>query len=68
MITDTESVRVTAGVPQATTTGLDVNKMAPGRKRELAVDVMGLISGVVVLAASAHDSETGIALLNQAAE
>jgi hypothetical protein len=40
--------------PKATT-GLDVNKRTPGRKRGLAVDVLGLIIGVVVLAASAHE-------------
>ncbi|MGW1494341.1 hypothetical protein [Streptomyces sp. NPDC002402] len=44
-----------AGVPK-TTTGPDANKRTPGRKRGLAVDVMGLIIGVVVLAASAHDN------------
>jgi hypothetical protein len=47
---------------------LDANKKTPGRKRGLAVDVLGLIIGVVVLAASAHDNEAGIALLDQAAE
>lgn len=67
MIIDTQSVRVAAGVPK-TTTGLDANKKTPGRKRGLAVDVLGLIIGVVVLAASAHDNEAGIALLDQAAE
>ncbi|WSQ40157.1 transposase [Streptomyces sp. NBC_01224] len=49
-------------------TGLDANKKTPGRKRGLTVDVMGLIIGVVVLTASAHDNEAGIALLDQAAE
>ncbi|GGT79437.1 IS5 family transposase [Streptomyces atratus] len=64
---DTQSVRAAAGVPK-TTTGLDVNKRTPGRKRGLAVDVLGLIIGVVVLAASAHDNTAGTALLDQAAE
>lgn len=54
VIIDTQSVRVAAGVPKETT-GLDVNKKTPGRKRGLAVDVLGLVIGVVVLAASAHD-------------
>ena len=67
MIIDTQSVRVAAGVPKETT-GLDAHKKTPGRKRELAVDVLGLIIGVVILAASAHDNEAGIALLDQAAE
>jgi len=67
VIIDTQSVRVAAGVPRKTT-GLDVNKRTPGRRRGLVVDVMGLIIGVVVLAASAHDNEAGIALLDHAAE
>jgi hypothetical protein len=62
-----QSVRAAAGVPK-TTTGLDANKKASGRKRGLAVDVLGLIIGVVVLAASAHDNAAGTALLDQAAE
>lgn len=49
------------------TTGLDANKKTPGRKRGLVVDVVGLIVGVVVLAAFAHDN-AGTALLTQAAE
>jgi transposase len=67
VIIDTRSVRVAAGVPKETT-GVDANKTTPGRKRGLAVDVLGLIIGVVVLPASAHDNEAGIALLDQAAE
>jgi hypothetical protein len=58
---------VAAGVGKRTT-GLDVNKKTPDRKRGLAVDVLGLIIGVVILAASVHDNEAGIALLDQAAE
>ncbi|MFE7330123.1 IS5 family transposase [Streptomyces sp. NPDC057565] len=67
VVIDTQSVRAAAGVPK-TTTGLDANKRTPGRKRGLAVDVLGLIIGVVVLAASAHDNTAGVALLDQAAE
>ncbi|MFE7759278.1 transposase [Streptomyces sp. NPDC057418] len=67
VIIDTQSVRAAAGVPK-TTTGLDVNKKASGVKRGLALDVLGLIIGVVVLPASAHDNAAGIALLDQAAE
>lgn len=67
VIIDTQSVRAAAGVPR-TTTGLDANKKVSGRERGLAVDVLGLIIGVVVMAASAHDNAAGIALLDQAAE
>jgi transposase len=66
-VIDTQSVRAAAGVPR-TTTGLDANKKVSGRKRGLAVDVLGLIIGVVVMAASAHDNAAGIALFGQAAE
>jgi succinate-semialdehyde dehydrogenase/glutarate-semialdehyde dehydrogenase len=54
-IIDTQSVRAASGVPK-TTTGLDANNKVSGRERGLAVDVLGLIIGVVVLAASAHDN------------
>ncbi|MFD3875196.1 IS5 family transposase [Streptomyces sp. NPDC058623] len=67
VIIDTQSVRAAAGVPK-TTMGLDVNKRVSGRKRGLAVDFLGLIIGVVVLPACAHDNAAGIALLDQAAE
>ncbi|WSC50086.1 transposase [Streptomyces sp. NBC_01762] len=67
VVIDTQSVRAAAGVPK-TTTGLDANKKTPGRKRGLAVDVLGLVIGVVVLAASGHDNAAGMALLDQAAE
>ncbi|WSF73878.1 IS5 family transposase [Streptomyces decoyicus] len=66
VIIDTQSVRAAAGVPK-TTTGLDANKKVSGRKRGLAVDVPGLIIGVVVLAVSVHDNAAGTALLDQAA-
>jgi hypothetical protein len=40
----------------------------PGRKRGLAVDVLGLVVAVVVvLAASAHENTAGIALLDRVA-
>lgn len=67
VVIDTQSVRAAAGVPK-TTTGPDAHKKVPGRKRGLAVDTLGLIVGVVVLPASAHDNAAGIALLDQAAE
>ncbi len=41
VVLDTQSVHVAAGVP-ASTTGHDPAKRVPGRKRGLAVDVLGL--------------------------
>ncbi|MFI1524503.1 hypothetical protein [Kitasatospora cineracea] len=67
MIIDTRSVRAAAGVPKPTT-GLGANEKTTGRKRGLAVDVLGLAIGVVVLAAGAHDTEAGTALPDRAAE
>jgi hypothetical protein len=40
----------------------------PGRKRGLAVDVLGLVITVIVLPANTHDNAAGIILLNQVAE
>ncbi|WP_443034829.1 IS5 family transposase, partial [Streptomyces sp. BE133] len=67
VVLDTQSVHAAAGVP-ASTTGRDAGKRVPGRKRGLAVDVLGLVIAVIVLAASTHDNAAGIALLGQVAE
>ncbi|MEW2437810.1 IS5 family transposase [Streptomyces caniferus] len=67
VVLDTQSVRAAAGVPAATT-GRDPAKRVPGRKRGLAVDVLGLVIAVVVLAANTHDDAAGIILLDQVAE
>ncbi|MER6216997.1 IS5 family transposase [Streptomyces sp. NPDC001674] len=67
VVLDTQSIHAAAGVP-ASTTGRDPAKRVPGRKRGLAVDVLGLVIAVVVLAASAHDNAAGVALLDQVAE
>ncbi|WP_084959969.1 IS5 family transposase [Thermoactinospora rubra] len=66
VVLDTQSLHVGAGVPTATT-GRDAAKKVPGRKRGLAVDVLGLVVAVVMLAASAHDNTAGIALLDRVA-
>jgi transposase len=66
VVLDTQSLHAAAGVP-AGTTGRDAAKKVPGRKRGLAVDVLGLVIAVVVLAASAHDNSAGIALLDKVA-
>jgi transposase len=66
VVLDSQSVRAAAGVP-GSTTGLDAAKTTPGRKRGLAVDVIGLIIAVVVMVASAHDNQIGTALLTRVA-
>ncbi|MFE3636156.1 IS5 family transposase [Streptomyces sp. NPDC059168] len=65
VVLDPQSVHAAAGVP-AQSTGCDAAKV-PGRKRGLAVDVMGLVIAVVVLAASVHDNAAGIALQGKVA-
>jgi transposase len=67
VVLDTQSVHVAAGVP-ATTSGHDPAKRVHGRKRGLAVDVLGLVIAVVVLAANTHDNAAGTILLDQVAE
>lgn len=67
VVLDTQSVHASAGVP-TDTTGRDPAKKVPGRKRGLAVDVLGLVIAVAVLAASGHDNAAGITLLDQVAE
>ncbi|WP_371128107.1 transposase [Streptomyces sp. 2131.1] len=46
--------------------GTGPDKKVSGRKRGLAVDVLGLIIGVVVPAASVHDKAAGTALIDPA--
>ncbi|GLW74497.1 hypothetical protein Kpho02_67950 [Kitasatospora phosalacinea] len=46
VIIDTQSLRAATGVPKATT-GLDAAKKTPGRKRGLAVDVLGIGGGLL---------------------
>jgi len=67
VVLGTQSAHVAAGVP-ADTSGHDPAKRVPGRKRGLAVDVLGLVIAVVVLAANTHDNAAGIVLLDQVAE
>lgn len=67
VVLDTQSLHAAVNVPAATT-GKDANKKVPGRKRGLAVDVIGLIVAVVVTAASVHDNAIGVKLLDKIAE
>lgn len=50
VVLDTQSLHAAAGVPAATT-GRDASKKVPGRKRGLAVDVLGLVVAGLLLAA-----------------
>jgi transposase len=64
VVLDTQSIRAANHVPAATT-GKDAGKRVPGRKRGLAVDVLGLIIAVVVMAASVTDNAIGVRLLDK---
>jgi transposase len=67
VVLDTQSIRAANHVPAATT-GKDAGKRVPGRKRGLAVDALGLIIAVVVMAASATDNLIGVSLLDKVVE
>src|SRR4029079_8715179 len=67
VVLDTQSVSDANPVPAATT-GKDAAKKVSGRKRGLAVDALGLIIAVVVMAASATDNAIGIKLLDKVVE
>ena len=66
VVLDTQSLHAAAGVPAATT-GRDAAKKVPGRKRGLAVDILGLVIAVIVTAACVHDNAIGTALLDKVA-
>ncbi|GAA0985814.1 hypothetical protein GCM10009555_061950 [Acrocarpospora macrocephala] len=64
VVLDTQSIRAANHIP-ANTTGKDAAKRVPSRKRGLAVDTLGLIIAVVVMAASATDNQIGVRLLDR---
>jgi len=64
VVQDTQSLHAANNVPAATT-GKDANKKVPGRKRGLAVDVIGLVIAVVVASAGLHDNVFGTRLLDK---
>ena len=66
VVLDSQSVHNSVNVPAATT-GRDASKKVPGRKHGIAIDIIGLIVAVVVLAAGAHDNQIGTALLSRVA-
>jgi transposase len=64
VVLDSQSVHAAVNVPAATT-GKDAGERVPGRKRGIAVDIIGLIIAVVVSAASVHENTIGTTLLDQ---
>ncbi|ABD10489.1 IS5 family transposase [Frankia casuarinae] len=66
VVLDSQTVRSSTNAPKGTT-GLDPGKKSPGRKRGIAVDTLGLLIAVVVVAASVHDNTIGTALLDRVA-
>ena len=61
-VIDSQSVRAADTVPRATR-GWDAGKKINGRKRHIAVDVIGLILDVVITAASVQDRDGARPLL-----
>lgn len=61
---DSQSVKIGSLISMETT-GFDGGKMVKGRKRHLAVDVLGLPLAIHVSPANIHDGEGGIELLWQ---
>ena len=57
-IIDSQSVKTTAA---SDSRGFDGGKKVKGRKRHIVVDIMGNLLSIVVHAANAHDTVTGIA-------
>jgi transposase len=66
VVLDSQTARASVNAPKETT-GLDPGKKSPGRKRGLAVDVLGCVIAVAVTAASTHDNQIGIELLDRVA-
>ncbi|MFI9783076.1 transposase [Kitasatospora sp. NPDC051984] len=66
IVLDTQSLYAALASPP-TPPAADAHKKVPGRKRGLAVDVLGLVIAVVVPATSAHDNAVGIALVDKVA-
>ncbi|MFE9782190.1 IS5 family transposase [Streptomyces sp. NPDC005775] len=64
VVLDTQSVHTAGNVPAATT-GKDAAKRVPGRKRGLAVDLLGLVIAVAAFAASVHENRAGTVLLDR---
>lgn len=64
-IIDTQSVKTSTN-PPLETQGTDAAKLIVGRKRSIATDALGLLLAVVVCAASVHENNAGIRVLEQA--
>jgi transposase len=64
-IIDTQSVKTSTN-PPLETQGTDAAKLIVGRKRGVATDALGLLPAVIVRAASVHENNAGIRVLNQA--
>ncbi|MFJ5924457.1 transposase [Kitasatospora sp. NPDC092948] len=67
VVPDTLGVHAAAGVP-ASTAGRGPVKRVPGRRRALAVDVLGPVVAVIVRAANTHGSAADAALLDHVVE
>jgi transposase len=61
-VIDSQSVHVASTVSRSTS-GYDAGKKIPGRKRHIAVDTLGLLICVLVLAGNVQDRDAGLDLV-----
>jgi transposase len=66
-IIDSQSVKTSCNVSEASQ-GIDAGKKIKGRKRHIATDVLGLLLGAIVTAASVQDSAGGQQVLDHLAD
>uniref|UniRef100_UPI0018F1FD04 transposase n=1 Tax=Umezawaea beigongshangensis TaxID=2780383 RepID=UPI0018F1FD04 len=65
-ILDSQSVKTSCNV-NGSSQGIDAGKKIKGRKRHIAIDVLGLLLAVIVTGASVQDSPAGRQLLDHLA-
>lgn len=61
--TDSQSVKISSFI--SSSVGVDGGKKIKGRKRHIITDTMGLVLGVVITAANAHDGTVGIKVFSK---
>ena len=61
--TDSQSIKISSFI--SSKKGIDGGKKINGRKRHIITDTLGLIIGVIVTAANAHDGKVGIPLFGK---
>lgn len=63
LCTDSQSIKISSFI--SSETGFDGGKKIKGRKRHIITDTLGLVVGVLITTANAHDGKQGIKLFGQ---